>query len=65
MDIGKNLKTLRERKGYTQEQLAKLVDRSRPLINQWEHGTKTVPSALLPIIGSVLDCTVDELLADD
>lgn len=65
MDIGENLRRLRERKGYTQGQLAELVDRSRPLVNQWECGTKTVPSALLPVLGNVLDCTVDDLLAEN
>lgn len=52
----------RNDKGLTQGELAKLVDVSRPHINDWEN-RKYMPSAfMLCNLADIFDCTVDELL---
>ncbi len=61
--LGRVLKTLREAKGLTQEQLAKKAEVTRPYITMLEGGTKKNPSlATLRRIAKALKVKVGELL---
>ncbi len=55
----------RSRAGYSQAKLAKAVGVSDAAVCQWETGKQHPRAALLPKIAATLNCTVDELLADD
>jgi len=56
------LKELREKKGLTQEELAKLLDVGRTTVTLWENGTNFPRTETLPKLAKILRCTVDELL---
>lgn len=62
MSIGENLKSLRESKGLTQEELAKMVGVHRTMISQAERETKTLSIPLGQTITEVLGCTIYDLL---
>lgn len=63
MSVGENIRRLRRTKDYTQEQLASRVGVSQTMIAQIERGTK-IPTILLGRdIASVLECTLDDLIA--
>lgn len=61
MNIGENLKILREQKKLSQEQLAEQVGINRSMIAQIERGSKSMTLPLSVSIASVLCCTLDEL----
>lgn len=62
MTFAQRLKTLREQKELTQEELAKLVNISQPSYNAYERG-KNMPSKNTAIqLAKVLKITVDELM---
>ncbi len=63
MSVGENVRRLRRNKDITQEKLASLVGVSQTMIAQIERGTK-IPTLLLgKDIASVLDCSLDDLIA--
>ena len=62
MTIGANIKMRREAANMTQEQLAKIVGVQRPLITQFERGSKVPTMILGDLIAQALHCTVDDLL---
>lgn len=56
------IKKFREKAGITQMELAKKIGVNQTAISQWERGS-TLPSASkLPLLASILSCTVDDLL---
>lgn len=55
------LKSVREAKGLTQEQLAALVGLTRPAISQFENGTSSPSMAVAKRLACALDCTLDDL----
>lgn len=57
------LKELRQRKGMTQADLARIVGVTQSLVAQWERGASMPSAAKLPEIAKALDCTIDELFA--
>ena len=60
-----NIKRYRERAGMTQNDLAQLLRLNQKAVSQWETG-ETMPSAdKLPALARALDCTIDELFADE
>lgn len=62
MTFAQRLKTLREQKELTQEELAKLVNISQPSYNAYERG-KNMPSKNTAIqLAKVLRVTVNELM---
>lgn len=62
MNIGKNIKKLREKKNIKQAELAEKTGVTQAMICQIERGTKN-PSLQVGVdIAKVLDCTVEELL---
>ncbi|MCD8216007.1 MAG: helix-turn-helix domain-containing protein [Clostridiales bacterium] len=64
MSIGNNIKKLRTENNLTQEQLADALGVARPLISQFERGSKTPTLALAAGIAKILNCTTDDLVAD-
>lgn len=62
MNIGQNIKKLREKKNIKQAELAEKTGVTQAMICQIERGTKN-PSLQVGVdIAKVLDCTVEELL---
>lgn len=56
------IKLFREKRGLTQDSLAKLLGVRQSTVAMWET-TKNLPRAgKLPLLAKILDCTVDELL---
>lgn len=62
--IGQRIKTARERKGLTQEQLAEQVDLSPMHVSVIERGVKLPKLETLINIANVLDVSADVLLQD-
>ena len=61
--LGKRLQKARQKKGYTQEQLAEMVDFSVPHLSRIERGTKPVYLHKLGLWCDVLDVPVEEILS--
>lgn len=57
----KQIRTLRECAGISQEQLALRLHTDRSTIAKWETGAAMPSAAKLPLLASVLGCTIDEL----
>ena len=62
--VGLRIKTAREAKGLTQENLAALVDLSSTHISVIERGMKTVRLDTFVAIANALDVSADTLLID-
>lgn len=62
MSIAENIKTRREAKGMTQEQLAERIGSTRSCIAMFERGSRTPDALLAKEIAKVFNTTVDELL---
>lgn len=61
MSFNENLKKIREEKGLTQEELAKMVGISQPMIAQYEMGIKLPNVIVGKVIAKRLMCSLDEL----
>lgn len=59
-----NLKKIRTQKGITQDELATKCGVSQQAVCNYEAGIREPSLYTLKRLASVLDCTVDELLAD-
>lgn len=59
-----NLKSLREKKNLSQEDLAKKLRISRQSISKWEQGISYPSILYLVPLTKMLDCTLEELLKD-
>ena len=62
--IGKRIKSAREKKGMTQEQLAELVNLSPMHVSVIERGNKLPKLETLINIANILDVSADVLLQD-
>lgn len=60
--IGQRIAGLRKEKGYTQEQLARLLNVTGQAVSKWEKGQALPDTTLLPVIAKVLDTSIDRLL---
>ena len=60
--LKENIKDLRKRKGYSQEQLALRLNVVRQTVSKWEQGLSVPDAELLTDLADVLDVTVSELL---
>lgn len=66
MNFKKNLKTLRIKKGYTQEQLAKELKIPLGTLRNWEQGFSTPKNIeTLELLIQILECDYNDLLGDD
>lgn len=59
------LKEIREKKGITQTELAKQINRKPNFISEIESGKKSMSIDTLLKVIDVLDCSADELLGID
>ncbi|MCL2159269.1 MAG: helix-turn-helix transcriptional regulator, partial [Oscillospiraceae bacterium] len=62
--IGKHIANLRKEKGYTQENLAELLDVSSQAVSKWENGHALPETAILVLLSKTLETSIDSLLAD-
>ncbi|MCH5192376.1 MAG: methyltransferase domain-containing protein [Oscillospiraceae bacterium] len=60
--VGKNILKMRKSLGYTQEELAKLLNVSFQAVSKWENGVSLPDVATLPLIAKALGCSIDSLL---
>ena len=57
-----NLKALREAKGLTQEDVAKVVGVSRVAVLKWENHQSIPNAKYVPKLAQLLKCSVDDIL---
>ena len=60
-DLGKTIKEQRINKGFTQQQLAEMLNVSESLISKWESGTCGVDVEYLSSLGALFGMTIDEM----
>lgn len=65
MTFGEKLSKLRKDAGYTQEQLAEMLDVSRQSVSKWESDIAYPETDKLVKIGRLFDCSMDYLLNED
>lgn len=63
MEIGNQIKVLRQRKGVTQEALAEHLGVTAQAVSKWERNTASPDIALLPTLSAYFGVTIDELFA--
>ena len=63
MDIGKQIRTLRQRRGVTQEEMAKHFGITSQAVSKWECGLSEPDIALLPSLSAYFGVSIDELFA--
>ena len=63
MEIGNQIKTLRTRRGITQEALAQALGVTAQAVSKWERNAATPDIELLPAISAYFGVTIDELFA--
>ncbi len=64
MSIGENIKSKREKKGLSQQQLADAVGCARANIAQYELGSKAPSLAMSKALARFFGCTLDELAGE-
>ncbi len=65
MNVGKNIRDLRERRGITQVQLAERVGITQAMLCQIERGTKNPSLQVGAEIAKNLSCKIEDLLAEE
>ncbi len=60
-----SVKSAREKRGMTQQDIAVALDIDQSTVSLWECGKTNPRAKLLPKLAQILGCTVDELLAED
>ena len=63
MEIGNQIKSLRLRRGITQEEMAQHLGVTPQAVSKWERGVATPDIALLPNISAYFGVSIDELFA--
>ncbi len=64
MNIGENIKQMRNKKGWTQAELAHKVGIGQTMIGHIERGAK-IPSLIVALdLAKALGCTVEEMCKD-
>ncbi|HEY8363194.1 MAG TPA: helix-turn-helix transcriptional regulator [Tissierellaceae bacterium] len=61
-EIGRRIKAYREKLGYTQEDLARVLKVSRPVVTKIESGKKAINALELKKISDILGINVNDLL---
>ena len=65
MNVGENIRRIREKQGMAQCDLAQKVGVSQPMICQYERGLRGPSLQTGFLIAEVLGCTVEDLMKDD
>ena len=63
MEIGKQIKTMRQKRGITQEAMSQHFGITPQAVSKWERGVATPDISLLPDISAYFGVTIDELFA--
>lgn len=63
MEIGSQIKALRQRKGVTQDALAQHLGVTAQAVSKWERGVATPDIAILPELSAFFGVSIDELFA--
>ncbi len=63
MEIGNQIKQLRQRRGITQEAMAQHFGITPQAVSKWERGAATPDIGMLPAISAYFGVTIDELFA--
>ncbi len=63
MEIGNQIKALRNRRGITQDALAQQLGVTAQAVSKWERGAATPDIGMLPDISAFFGVTIDELFA--
>ena len=64
MNIGNNIKQLRQQKNLTQDQVAEKLGVSYQAVSKWENKANTPDLALLPAIAELFGVSIDALFSD-
>lgn len=59
------IRELRERRGLTGTELARMTGVTLPAVIGWENGSKTPTADKLPTIAALLECEVNDLYDDE
>ena len=65
MNIGNNIKQLRQQKKLTQEQVAEKLGVSYQAVSKWENNANTPDITLLPKIAEIFGVSIDALFLDN
>lgn len=65
LTLGRRIRERRAQLGLTLEQLATAIDRAPSQLSAIENGKREPRLPILRALAAALDCTVDELLADE
>ena len=65
ISIGRKIKSIRKKKGFSQLKLSELIDRSPTYISYIESGIKSMSLDTLVLLSNALNVTADELLMDN
>lgn len=65
MTLGEKISRARKEKGYTQEQLAELLEVSRQSVSKWESDMTHPETEKLVRMGKLFDCSMDYLLNEE
>ena len=61
MELGKKIRQLRFRAGFTQEQLADRLGIGAQAVSKWENSVAMPDISLLPLLAEVFGVTIDDL----
>ena len=59
-----NIRVLREKNGFSQQQVAEVVNVSQQAVASWENGLSKPRADLLPRLAALFHCTIDELFGE-
>ena len=60
-ELCENIAIMRKNLGLSQEKLAEKLGVTFQAVSKWENGKSTPDISLLPILGDIFDCSIDEL----
>jgi transcriptional regulator with XRE-family HTH domain len=63
--LGRNIKKYRELKGLTQDQVAKMVGKSKNVVSNWEQGRNKPDADTIEILMGIFDVDANTLLGWD
>ena len=61
-ELGQRIATFRQRQGYSQRQLASVLDIKQQVLAAYEKGIRRIPASQLPSMSEALKVGVDDLL---
>lgn len=65
-ELGARIRNLREKRGMTQDELARKCGRAgKSTVGQWELGQASPPAKLMPKVAEALGATVGELYGEE